>query len=48
MSLKGLGISDKILKFILVKEMMWYTGKSSLVASLVQWDIEIFLYNLIS
>ena len=39
--------SDKILIFIWVKETVLYTGKSPLVAPLIQWDTEAVPYQLI-
>ena len=41
--MNGLGISDKILIFILVKGIRFNTVKSPLGTSLIQWDIEIDL-----
>ena len=40
---EGLGISDKILKFILVKEILFYTHKSPLGPPVVQCETEIDL-----
>ena len=43
--MKGLGISDKILIFILVKEIVLYTGKSPLKTPLRLWDTETVPYQ---
>ena len=43
--MKGLGISEKILIFILVKEIVLYTGKSPLEAPLSLWDTETVPYQ---
>ena len=45
--MKGLGIFDKILIFILLKENMLYTGESPLEAPLILWDTETVPYQLI-
>ena len=45
--MKGLGNNDKILIYILVKEIVLYTGKPPLEAPLILCDTETVPYQLI-